>query len=378
MTSGNESIAASPKNNEPYYMMQLDALRAIAVFCVLAYHYLPSEVFVNSRLNWGPLGVRLFFVISGFLITGILLRCRDLIDVNKQDFWFTIKRFYIRRFIRILPLYYLTIIATIILAFQLIQPSLFWHLTFTSNIYFTLRDWDRLTSHFWSLAVEEQFYFIWPWLILSVPRKHLLKLMVITAGIAPIFRLLMIALNLDNGRGEYILTFSCLDSLGMGAILAFYTHHQHQLKLAKYLGNFSFWFGLPLFVCINFIPIPNIDYAVILVVKSSVNSIFFMGLIARAAQGFKGAIGKILELRLLVYFGKISYGIYIYHILVRHVVHQIFVLVGLVYPSSIWIKFALNTVVTLIVAVLSWHFFEKPINDLKRYFRYKKENRSAQ
>ena len=71
-------------------------------------------------------------------------------------------------------------------------------------------------------------------------------------------------------------------------------------------------------------------------------------------------------------------GIYIYHLLVGHVVQKIFVFVGLVYPSSIWIKFALNTVMTLIVAVLSWHFFEKPINDLKRYFGYKKEELSAQ
>jgi peptidoglycan/LPS O-acetylase OafA/YrhL len=167
------------------------------------------------------------------LITGILLQCKDLIDTNQQNTWFTIKRFYIRRFIRIIPVYYLTIFATVILAFSLIKLSLIWHLTYTSNIYFSLKDWDELTAHFWSLALEEQFYLIWPWFIILTPKKHLLKLILITTLTGQLFRLLMIVLNLDNGTREYILTFACLDSLGMGAILAFYTHHQPQLELEK-------------------------------------------------------------------------------------------------------------------------------------------------
>lgn len=377
MINNTKLTAKSIKTNESNYMIQLDALRALAVFSVLIHHYLHKPLLtLGINVNIGGLGVRLFFVLSGFLITRILLQCRDLIDVNQQNIWFTIKRFYIRRFIRLVPIYLLTIFAMLILAFELIKEPLIWHLTYTSNIYFSLKDWDELTAHFWSLSVEEQFYLIWPWFIILTPKKHLLKLIFITTLTGPLFRLLLIVLNLDNGTREYILTFACLDSLGIGAILAFYTQHQSQLKLAKkYLCDFSFWFALPLFIVINFTDLIPINVST--VVGCTFTSIFFMGLIGLAAQGFKGLIGNVLELRLLVYLGRISYGIYVYHLLVPYIIYKTFNRFGFTYPSQIWINFALYTLGTLIVAVFSWHFFEKPINDFKRYFGYKEEGLSA-
>jgi peptidoglycan/LPS O-acetylase OafA/YrhL len=376
-------IAKSPQNEQPPYMVQLDALRALAVFGVLVHHFLPQEFFLNSKIHWGPLGVRLFFVLSGFLITGILLRCRELVDLYNQDAWFTIRRFYVRRFLRLIPIYYLTIFATKILDFNSISiKTIVWHLTYTSNIYFSIHDWDATTSHFWSLSVEEQFYLFWPFIIILLPRKYLLTAILLTIVIGPFFRILIMAVGLSNGTREYILTFACLDSLGMGALLAFCNQNRESLKQAKkYLCIFCFWLGIPSFVALNWVGLPNTDNSIVGFLEVALGdmtaSMFFVWLIDRAARGFRGFTGVLLEWEPLIYLGKISYGIYVYHLLIAHVLDQLFTYLGSPLLDWVWIKFLIKTVATITVAVISWQFFEKPINALKRNFGYKKEDLSS-
>lgn len=365
-------IAKAPQNVQPHYMVQLDALRAFAVLGVLVHHFLPQEFFLNSKFHWGPLGVRFFFVLSGFLITGILLRCKELVDSSQQDTWFTIKRFYMRRFIRLIPIYYLTIFLTIIIAGSQIKNSLNWHLIYTSNIYFSLNKWDEVTSHFWSLSVEEQFYVFWPIVIIFLPKKYLLPAIISTIFIGPVFKLLMIGLNITNGTREYILTLACFDSLGFGALLAFLNYNKQFTRAKKYLRTFSFWIGIPLFIAFNLMPIPHLNNTIQLSLGDTTASLFFIWLIDSAARGFNGLAGVILELPCFVYLGKISYGIYVYHLLVHYTINKIVTYFGLPFPDSIWIRFILYTVATIIAAVLSWQLLEKPINALKHNFEYKK------
>lgn len=173
-----------------------------------------------NKLALGHWGVRMFFVLSGFLITGILIKCRDSIDQSRKDQWLIIKNFYIRRCLRLMPIYYLTILVTSILFFSEVKPLLIWHLTYTSNFYFFWHQWEPYTSHFWALAVEQQFYLVWPFLILLTPRKYIAKLISITILIGPLFRLLMVILGYSNGDREYLLIFACLDSLGLGSLLS--------------------------------------------------------------------------------------------------------------------------------------------------------------
>ncbi len=363
--------AITAQSTEPRYMLQLDGLRALAVFGVLVHHFLPQQFFLNSILHCGSFGVRLFFVLSGFLITGILLRCRNTIALANQDAVFTIGRFYIRRFIRIFPIYYLTVAITALVAFNSVKESAFWHLTYTSNIYFSSRNWDAVLSHFWTLAVEEQFYLIWPWVMLLVPSKHLLKIIIVTISIGPLFRFLCIQFGVNNGVREYILTFACLDSLGMGALLAFYTYNQDNFKQHKrLLCSFGFWVCGSLWVTLNIIYLPNLNMITV-VLENTITSGLLVWLINRAGQGFSGVMGTILELKPLVYLGKISYGIYIYHLLVAYVISAMFPHIDLTY-QTVFIQFVFNTVATLVVAMLSWHLIEKPINDKKRYFGYTK------
>jgi peptidoglycan/LPS O-acetylase OafA/YrhL len=180
-------------NDSAGYMPQLDGLRAIAVIAVLLHHFIDTEYLplFLSQIPFGYLGVRLFFVLSGFLITGILLRERLAIESGHVTISIAFRQFYIRRFLRIFPLYYLVIAIT--LAFGLEEATEYWLSlsTYTFNIEISLQGWyPSYFAHFWSLSVEEQYYVFWPWLILVVRRKFLVPATVLLVAFAPIFRCL--------------------------------------------------------------------------------------------------------------------------------------------------------------------------------------------
>lgn len=365
-------LTASKQVGQPGYMIQLDALRALAVFGVLIAHFAPPTFFLNSIFHSGELGVQLFFLLSGFLITGILLQCRERVDLGNQDVGYTIKIFYIRRFLRLMPIYYLVIAIAIIINIEPIKNSPFWYLTYTSNIYNSIiGHWDE-ASHLWSLAVEEQFYLFWPWFIFFLPKKHLLKFMIIAFAIGPFSRFLCIAFGL-NPYWRWTLPFTNLDPLAMGGILAF-LNYQTSLKQYKiYLCKLGFWLGIPLLIFLRITESLYRDNVFYEVFFQTSLCLFFVWLVAHAAQGFGGVIGTVLEIKPLIYIGKISYGIYLCHYFMLTIIPRIFDKIGLPYPNNIFLEFVLMTVFSLLIASLSWHLIEKPINNLKRHFKYTKK-----
>lgn len=357
----------SAKESKLKPMIQLDALRAIAVVGVLVSHWLPKHLFLNSNMASGPLAVRLFFVISGFLITSLLLDYRSKIDYNLKNFWSIVRRFYIRRCLRLFPIYYLTILLTAIFYLRL-HPSLIWHLTYTSNFYYSIHAWD-INSSFWSLSVEFQFYLIWPFLILLIPQKHIEKLIILTILIGPMFRILCVAIGSSEDIKMQLLIPGCLDCLGLGALLAFYNYNRDKSENKKLLCNCGFWIGGTLSFAL-ILARPYLDPGVRLVIPDLINGLFLVWVVDQAARGFGDIVGMILEFKPLVYLGKISYGIYIYHSFVAAViVPKSLSYFGLSYPSSIRIQFAINALITVIVAMLSWHYIEQPFNNFKRYFK---------
>jgi peptidoglycan/LPS O-acetylase OafA/YrhL len=139
------------------YMPQLDGLRALAVAAVAWWHWAPPEY--HFQIPWGDLGVQLFFVLSGFLITAILWHGRSEYQRLGQRGFLTLRRFYMRRFLRIFPLYYAVVLMTALIGIKSVRETFFWNIAYLSNFYLFLRgEWRGPISHFWSLAVEEQFY----------------------------------------------------------------------------------------------------------------------------------------------------------------------------------------------------------------------------
>lgn len=369
------------------YMVQLDALRALALFGVMVEHFVPASVYSSLISSWKPAcpiewgsGVTLFFVLSGFLITGILLRCRDIIRSTKQSVIFTLQRFYIRRFLRIFPIYYLTLVVGAII-FEKVRSDFIWHLTYTTNIMVFVNDsFDQYATHFWTLAIEEQFYLLWPLIILFLPKRQLLKAIFITIALAPLFRFIgYYGLNLSLTQIG-VSPIASLDALGLGGLLAFYTHNRERYRYAKRkLCKFGLWVCLPLmiaFIVISFVFRGTVLLNVL--IRPTILSIFFVWVVSSAATGFGGILGRFLELKPLVFIGKISYGIYIYH----YFMNPIYDMVSwhLKISNSIPLLFViiLKVIASFAIAILSWFFIEKPINNFKKYFSYEKASRSSE
>lgn len=338
------------------YFKQLDALRAIAATFVVASHYIPSYF---DRFNFGYAGVFLFFVISGFLITGILVRERDTIDQGERSLAGALRRFYVRRALRIFPLYYLAVVLCVV-SLSSARATWPWHVGYAVNFEMVVhRRWVGVSGIYWSLGVEEQFYLLWPLLLLTVPRRWMAALLWATVGVGIASRAASVLAG--NTQGALYLPTSCCDALGMGSLLALRRHRSPGVEDASALRVLAVLAGAALALCIA-MPLQRIRRVAILVLSPTLVSVVSVALVAAAASRIEGRVGRVLELRPLRYLGTISYGIYVYHFLVLLAVEDLARRAGLLDRQTILAAAVLGTVA---VASVSWHLFERPINRLK-------------
>lgn len=346
-------------------MPQLDSLRTFAVIFVLIDHWLPGEQWFKI-FRFGMIGVTLFFLLSGFLITQILLQNRKDNELNGRNNFFSIKQFYIRRTLRIFPVYYVTLFILWLFNVQSIRDKIMWFILYASNIYFyEYQKFDGPLSHLWTLAVEEQFYIIWPFIILFTPSKYLFKTIITVT----VFGIFFSPLSLYFSDSVFystdfldFLTPSCMDSFGLGAILAYYRVYKNDKFI--FIGkNFHIILSaVILMILVNFFT-ENIFAKLFYNFNISVLSLF---LISRAAAGFKGITGKILDNRVLIYLGKISYGLYLFH----NFIPLIWKSLNLPVINNVSIRFIIYFMVLTALATLSWFILEKPVNSLKKKFSY--------
>jgi len=351
------------------YMVQLDALRAFAVFGVLFGHfYMPGHHEIVPIAHWS---VQFFFVLSGFLITGILLQCRDLSSTRRGRLG-QLRQFYVRRTLRIFPVFYLVVLVTAALNIEPVRETFFWLITYATNIYLALRgSWHGSISHFWTLAVEEQFYLVWPWLILFVPKRCLLPAIVLVIFVAPLCKVAGFFLGTNEVALE-VITFDNLDCLGTGALLALYRYGNlsHFTRLGRHWAYG--WIGLIVAIALVTYLFVSRPPALARAIGDLLLAMFFVWVIHKAAVGFGGLLGYVFETRPILHCGKVSYGIYLYHNFLPAEVHTFCQRFGLAYPQLPLWRFILLGTLTIAIATLSWICFEQPINNLKRGFRYSK------
>jgi peptidoglycan/LPS O-acetylase OafA/YrhL len=350
----------------PAYRPQLDALRAFAVFAVMASH------FWQALPSFGFEAVRLFFVLSGFLITANLLdgRARLGADANARARWSQIGRFVVRRGLRIFPAYYALLFALLVLGAQGVRQDLWLFAAYLSNFFFAARNsWEPWQlAHTWSLAIEEQFYLIWPLVVVFLPQRWLAPLLMLLIGLAPLVRAVLAAGGTvaEAPLSAFVLPPTCFDALGLGALLALWREHAARRWLPA-AGAVAFVLCAALYAS-TVVGWLDSNPAWILGGLPLLWSLTACAIVDAAARGVRGPIGAVLDNRVLHYLGRISYGLYLYHPLVLWALLTLPPLAGLPAVTNGPLMLLLGTVLTIVLSAASWHAFEAPLNRLKRFF----------
>lgn len=347
------------------YLPQLDALRAFAVAGVIWSHWTPA--LYHFGLPWAA-GVQLFFVLSGFLITGLLLDARATLaaTATSREKGRLIRNFYARRFLRLCPLFYGILVLGLILNLGTLRQTYPWHFSYLSNYAFIRQGgWDGWISHFWTLAVEEQFYLFWPLLVLAVPLRHMAGWFLGVALVGFLFRCAGAMLFPQVALFE-IATPAQMDNLALGALLAWLTRNPHAGWVALRSRRRWILLGLVgLWVALGWMPWVRMAG----VLRGTVLGLIFFCVVQAVAEQPSGPIGRLLWNPVLRYLGRISYGIYLWHNFADYPAR-------LTFNSAPWLAELPHSLPvakaawTLGLAAASWHLLERPINSLKRHFPY--------
>jgi peptidoglycan/LPS O-acetylase OafA/YrhL len=340
-------------------MYQLDALRALAVGSVMIEHY--GGRWINDRfpIGAGTIGVGCFFTLSGFLITGILLQSFDTAEERSVAF----RTFYVRRFLRLMPAFYAVILALVLLGIQPIASTWAWHAAYLTNFWVAL---GNPSNVFWSLAVEEQFYLLWPLAIVVTPRRWLPTVTIVLMVLAFVFKVVVYrsGFSLTEARGLLPNNF---DLLALGCLLAMACYRDSKPnKFEWYTGRVAVLFTVvawtSIALAVAFWAIWGDRSILRFFTNNLLCGVFFAWLVLNAAVGFKGWIGAIFNLKPLQYVGQISYGLYLVHNWMPKIVEK--------YAGSMpRIPFGIIVVTaTFAVCILSWHFLEKPILNLRQKY----------
>jgi peptidoglycan/LPS O-acetylase OafA/YrhL len=398
-------------------LRQLDALRAFACLAVVAYHIILQDPALQSGMarltavvggapfDLGYHGVQLFFYLSGFLITRILLRSRDTAESggSKSSAWV---QFEARRVFRIFPLYYgLIAVYALVWAgggvgwFGEVWPEL---VTYRATSVIQAGGELGTLGHFWTLGIEEYFYLAWPAFMLFAPRRSLVPIMVLAALVSGLTRVGAHLIGAgtwiaDGGQlwqlsdGKFVVNFMArgfvpqsffliVGSL-LGAVfdsrVATLRRWQRGLQLVlapTLLASVWVWalFGFAIYDRWNpaFVGSLSTEHALAMQKLGVVvfEVVAYSVLVVLAATGVSGGVtARVFDLRGLHWVGERSYGIYVFHV---PILHALYGFVPLNAAGTIG-RAAFFIAVTFVVAEISWRIFERPLNTLKeRWFGY--------
>ncbi len=329
------------------YIPQLDGLRAVAISLVLLHHvfttwfWAPAPRALVSIAHYGVVGVDIFFVLSGYLITSILLRSGGGLPA--------LRHFYFKRILRIWPIYYLLLSFVIIEAWWTRTPYQWAHcLVFVQN-YLTAWPTHPDFNQTWSLCVEEHFYLVWPLLVLFLPRRVLPAIAAAVVFASPLVRLLGLHSGMDL-KQLYSYTQYRLDGIALGSLLALLTLNSRSVRRIGWL-TFVPCLAAALWTTMRLGALAPVRVAL----ADSFFALAFFGLLCLTLE--YRPLAAALSIRPLRYIGRISYGLYMIHPFVfgfagRHVAGLGGILLGIALSTG--------------VAALSWKFMEYPILQLGR------------
>jgi peptidoglycan/LPS O-acetylase OafA/YrhL len=385
--------AASPRFREEHRVPALDGVRGIAILFVFLFHTRPSPSLSGACHVWNSAfsllwsGVDLFFVLSGFLITGILLNTKD------HPKYFV--NFFARRTLRIFPLYYGVLTGLFVLLpllsllpatplrellsseyYRRLWENQIWLWFYVQN-FLQARGNHQLPGlgHFWSLAIEEQFYLIWPFLVYCLSERGMLRLSILILCLGLPLRWLMVDSAFDTWAIRH-LTYTRIDTLAAGATLAILVRRFPKRILIRTSVGLTGLSAAGLAILIWTTRDASTSTEMMTVWGYTLFALFFSGFILAVSQGhIPSFLMRTLTHPVLVLLGTLSYGIYVFHWPIVHGVRAGISRIPLSTfgGSPVVMQIAvliITAVLTLIAALFSWRIYESRFLRLKRFFRY--------
>ena len=375
------------------HIIELDGMRGIAVVLVMALHLFKRASYFTEHpvllgftklTTVGWVGVDIFFTLSGFLITSILLKAKT------GEHYF--KNFYVRRILRIFPLYYAAIAIVLLFAPKVEEDFLATLKTALPIMLLYQQNWALLFKNFhitqylgitWSLAIEEQFYFLWPFIVYKLNREQLVKASIGYILVSIIGRTLGTLLWPNLAQAStffYYASFARFEEMLFGGLLAVFLTYDGALEKVKRYALPVFLASFTVFVALHILSLPGDPH------PEHASLPLTLGGYTTAALSTIGLIGifitypprnffrRFFSNPVLTFLGKYSYSMYIFHMTAALILLDVFwhsEMRGwkayILYPASTY-------VVTVIIALLTWNLLEKHVLGLKKYFEYKPES----
>lgn len=371
--SGSASAAPARATKSAARISELDGLRGIAILLVLVFHFAPTSgplFFLTHAFQFGWTGVDLFFVLSGYLITGILVD-----SVGHRSYY---RNFIVRRCLRIFPAYYVSLVVCCILTYypsaprwgEFLRLGGWWYVAYLGNIkVFLDAAWPGLAilTPLWSLQVEEQFYLTFPLLVWAFERKTLAKVLAGSVVVALALRIVISEAMPKNMYGVYALMPCRMDALAMGGLIAIAQRERPEWLKRRWIGWMTLisaaTFAAVVWHYSNSDPWPlgmrTIGYTAL--------DLMFAGILVMLMNWRQPALLRLCRLRVLVWLGTISYGVYLLHVPGEVIGRRLAALFGQINPTGS-AEFFVSIAVTLTLAWVSWTVFESQILKLKDRF----------
>jgi peptidoglycan/LPS O-acetylase OafA/YrhL len=327
-----------------------------------------AHFFAAGGSFWGHIGVRLFFVLSGFLITRLLLEARSAAEFEPVA---AIKSFYIRRALRIFPPYFGLLGFVWLANLEQSKRVLAWHALYLSNFWYALRDeWTPwILCHTWSLSIEEQFYIIWPLIILLAPRRSIERICIGVILFSLAFRLYWPVTGTPSLTRD-LLPPASMDALASGALLAAWRSRTALSPQWMRMGWVPLAAAFLILLWLRPMPVPAMQDWARWIGLEILPLVPLVMIVSYCSAGLGGYLGRLVECPPLTALGRISYGIYLFHAIV----------LALTVKAQPWIpinvseqgpgRFLIAGAGTLTLASISWLVLEKRINALKSHFPY--------
>ena len=347
-------MSAAPSKDR---FQQLDALRAVAIAVVMLHHY------INPPILLSGFGVTFLFVLSGYFATNTLLKLRVRLEEGRTDTGGAVKDFYMRRYLRICPMYFLVLLVTAFFNVDGARDSLPWNAFFLANMQTVLTgQWNGRFAPMWSLSFLEQFYLIWPFVVLCIPRRRLVPVLLCMTALGPAWRLICYCGNLSAIDWSVSPLASC-DAVGCGALLAVARVGMVGERVLPRLIWTARWLGLPGTLLLVAAKGAHHTPWFTEVVIPFLASLSFVWLAEKASRGIHGVVGFVFNIPALAQVGRMSYSIFLIHNFTELLLPHVGVL-GRIMDTNY--RFLVLIPASVALASLSWYCIERPIMELRR------------